>query len=90
LIVTGRKSSGDDGRAYLHRGIAARDFERRFELADYVVVKGANYSDGLLSVDLAREVPEALKPRRVEIGAAGDQADRVSQIRDRQRGGQAA
>ena len=72
LIVAGRQSKeDDDGRTYLHRGIAARSFERKFELADYVVVKSADYDNGVLSIDLAREVPEALKPRRIEIGAAG-------------------
>ncbi len=71
LIVTGRKAKPDEGRAYLHRGIANQDFERRFELADFVVVRAANYAHGVLSIDLAREVPEALKPRRIEIGQAG-------------------
>jgi len=71
LVVTGRKAkSADEERTYLHRGIAGRNFERKFELADYVVVKSAAYDNGLLSIDLAREVPEALKPRRIEIGAA--------------------
>jgi molecular chaperone IbpA len=72
LIVAGRKAKEDDNsaRTYLHRGIAARNFERRFELADYVVVKSASYDNGVLAIDLAREVPEALKPRRIEIGAA--------------------
>ncbi len=69
LVVAGRKASDGDGRTYLHRGIAQRSFERRFELADYVVVKSAEYRDGVLSIELAREVPEALKPRRVEITA---------------------
>jgi len=72
LVVTGHKAkaASEDGRTYLHRGIAGRNFERKFELADYVVVKSAAYESGLLSIDLAREVPEALKPRRIEIGAA--------------------
>jgi molecular chaperone IbpA len=72
LIVAGRKAKEDDDSAhtYLHRGIAARNFERRFELADYVVVKSAGYDNGVLTIELAREVPEALKPRRIEIGAA--------------------
>ncbi|HEX7944565.1 MAG TPA: Hsp20 family protein [Phenylobacterium sp.] len=72
LIVAGRKAKEDDdsARTYLHRGIAARNFERRFELADHVVVKSATYDNGVLAIDLAREVPEALKPRRIEIGAA--------------------
>lgn len=72
LTVTGRKTANDEGsteRTYLHRGLAERDFERRFQLADYVVVKTADLSNGLLSIDLARELPEALKPRRIEIGA---------------------
>ena len=71
LIVVGRKAADEEGRNYLHRGIAGRGFERRFELADYVVVKSADYAHGVLSIDLAREVPEALKPRRIEIGQAG-------------------
>lgn len=70
LTVTGRKTANDDdaGRNFLHRGLAERDFERRFQLADYVVVKSADLVNGLLSIDLERELPEALKPRRVEIG----------------------
>lgn len=70
LTVTGRKTANDDagaGRTYLHRGLAERDFERRFQLADYVVVKGADLADGLLSIELNRELPEALKPRKIEI-----------------------
>lgn len=71
LIVAGRRAKADEegGRTYLHRGIAARNFERKFELADHVVVKSAAYENGVLAIDLAREVPEALKPRRIEIGA---------------------
>ena len=71
LTVTGRKTANDDGgsdRTFLHRGLAERDFERRFQLADYVVVKNADLVNGLLSIDLVRELPEALKPRRIEIG----------------------
>jgi molecular chaperone IbpA len=71
LIIAGRKAKSDDeARVFLHRGIASRGFERRFELADYVVVKGADYDNGALTIELAREVPEALKPRRIEIGAS--------------------
>ena len=70
LIVAGSKGEAEDERTYLHHGLANRSFERRFELADYVVVKGAAYADGLLTIDLAREIPEALRPRRIEIGAA--------------------
>ena len=71
LTVTGRKTANDDvtQKTYLHRGLAERDFERRFQLADYVVVTEANLVNGLLSIALKRELPEALKPRRIEIGA---------------------
>ena len=71
LTVTGRKTANDDAtqKTYLHRGLAERDFERRFQLADYVVVTEANLVNGLLSIALKRELPEALKPRRIEIGA---------------------
>lgn len=71
LTVTGRKTANDDGaqKTYLHRGLAERDFERRFQLADYVVVTDANLVNGLLTIALKRELPEALKPRRIEIGA---------------------
>jgi len=67
LTVTGRKTANDEARRYLHRGLAERDFERKFQLADHVIVKDANLADGLLSIDLVREVPEALKPRQVPI-----------------------
>ena len=71
LTVSGRKTANDDAatqRTYLHRGLAERDFERRFQLADSVIVTDANLSNGLLSIALTRELPEALKPRRIEIG----------------------
>lgn len=71
LVVSARKSDEDEGRSYLHRGIATRAFERRFQLADHVRVTGAAHADGMLHIDLAREVPEALKPRRIAI-ASGD------------------
>ncbi len=66
LIVSAKKAD-EDKRSYLHRGIATRAFERRFHLADHVKVTGATHADGLLHIDLEREVPEALKPRRIEI-----------------------
>jgi molecular chaperone IbpA len=70
LTVTGRKTANDQPqKTYLHRGLAERDFERRFQLADYVVVTDANLVNGLLSISLKRELPEALKPRRIEIGS---------------------
>jgi molecular chaperone IbpA len=67
LTVTGRKAANDDSRKFLHRGLAERNFERRFQLADYVVVTDANLADGLLSISLERQLPEALKPRTVAI-----------------------
>jgi molecular chaperone IbpA len=66
LVVAARKS-GDDARTYLHRGIATRAFERRFTLADHVRVTNAAHEHGMLHIDLVREVPEALKPRRIAI-----------------------
>jgi len=68
LTVTGRKAANDEPRRFLHRGLAERNFERKFQLADYVVVTEAALADGLLSIALKRELPEALKPRRIEIG----------------------
>jgi molecular chaperone IbpA len=70
LTVAGRKAANDEPRRFLHRGLAERNFERRFQLADYVVVTDANLADGLLSIALKRELPEALKPRRIEIGTS--------------------
>jgi len=66
LVVAGRDTEKNE-RDYLHRGIATRDFERRFSLADFVEVKDATFEDGLLQIDLVRELPEAMKPRRIEI-----------------------
>jgi len=67
LIVAGRKTEEAGETTYLHRGIATRAFERRFALADHMKVTGASHADGMLHIDLVREVPEALKPRRIEI-----------------------
>jgi molecular chaperone IbpA len=71
LVIEGRKS-GEDERQYLHRGIAGRTFQRRFELADHVKVTGASLVNGLLTIDLKREIPEAVKPRRIEIGTGSN------------------
>ena len=68
LTVAGEKKAEEKEREFLHRGIAARTFERRFQLADHVEVKGADLKDGLLHVDLVRNVPERLKPRTIAIG----------------------
>ena len=67
LVVSAKKAAEETGRAYLHRGIATRAFERRFTLADHVRVTGASHVDGMLHIDLQREVPEASKPRRIAI-----------------------
>ena len=67
LVVTARKADDAPQGTYLHRGIATRAFERRFQLADHVHVTGATHEDGMLHIDLKREVPEALKPRRIDI-----------------------
>lgn len=68
LFVAARKGTEEPARNYLHRGIATRAFERRFALADHVKVNGAMHEHGMLHIDLVRETPEALKPRRIEIG----------------------
>jgi len=70
LIVSARKADDDGDRSYLHRGIATRAFERRFHLADHVQVTGASHVDGMLNIDLMREVPEALKPRQISIASS--------------------
>lgn len=68
LTVSGKKEEPSEEKSYLHQGIAARNFERRFQLADHVRVENAHLENGLLHVDLRREVPEAMKPRTIEIG----------------------
>jgi molecular chaperone IbpA len=69
LLVTGKSKKDGEDTNYLHRGIARRAFERRFSLADHIKVVGANLRNGMLHVDLAREVPEAAKPRKIQISA---------------------
>lgn len=86
LLVSGRKSETEDdqNRSYLHRGIATRAFERRFHLADHVRVTGASLENGMLHIDLVREVPEALKPRQIAIASSASkkadviEADKVN------------
>jgi molecular chaperone IbpA len=75
LLVTGRKKDEDEqkGNDYVYRGIATRSFERRFALADHIQVKGADLKDGLLSIDLVREIPEAMKPKKISIGTSKGQ-----------------
>ena len=89
LTVAGRKADDrDGGRQFLQHGIATRAFERRFELADFVQVRGADLNDGLLTIELVREVPEAMKPRKIEIGGNVRQLD--GEPRDQQQIGQSA
>jgi molecular chaperone IbpA len=77
LTIDGKKA-GKDEREYLYQGIAARPFRRVFNLADYVQVKQASFKDGLLTIDLAREIPEAMKPRRIAI-SGGNPSPQIDQ-----------
>lgn len=79
LVIAGRIEKGNETeeRTFLHRGIAERAFERQFSLADHVKVVAASLENGLLHVDLAREVPEAMKPRTIEINAANGKSRRI-------------
>jgi molecular chaperone IbpA len=72
LVVSGRKKDESDekGSDYIYRGIATRSFERRFALADHIQVRGADMRDGLLSIELKREIPEAMKPKKIDIGGS--------------------
>lgn len=79
LTISGKKAEETDDRTYLHRGIAARNFERRFQLADHVQVTGAKLENGLLHVDTRREIPEALKPRSISIQAANTDGQKTIQ-----------
>ena len=83
LIVSARREKDESDRTYLHRGIATRAFERRFHLADHVRVTGASHLDGMLHIDLVREVPEALKPRRIEIASQKPQDANLIEEKDR-------
>ena len=71
LVIVGKGDSEEQDNQFLHRGIARRAFERRFQLADHVEVKSADLVDGLLKVDLVREIPEAMKPRKIDIRTGG-------------------
>jgi molecular chaperone IbpA len=79
LIVSGRKKEEDEqkGNDYIYRGIATRSFERRFALADHIQVRGADMKDGLLAIELKREIPEAMKPKKINIGGSQPQHDRI-------------
>jgi molecular chaperone IbpA len=88
LHITGRKQKDDTQRTFLHRGIAARDFEQRFQLANHVKVTSASFDNGMLTIELVREVPEALKPRKIDIGGGDanviDSGDKVQALEQRQ------
>jgi molecular chaperone IbpA len=79
LIVSGRKSDETDQKdgEFIYRGIANRSFERRFALADHIQVRGADLKDGLLAIELVREIPEAMKPRKINIGGTQPQHDQI-------------
>jgi molecular chaperone IbpA len=85
LTVTGKRAENDGQGHYLHRGIASRSFERRFQLADFVEAGNATFEHGLLSIELRRVVPEAMKPRRIEIGSAAPANDRIEGPKDKAR-----
>ncbi|KZY69561.1 hypothetical protein A3742_04005 [Oleiphilus sp. HI0071] len=68
LTIKGKQTSEQEGRKFLHQGIAARNFERTFELADHVKVVDADLKNGLLQINLVKEIPEAMKPRKIDIG----------------------
>ena len=76
LIVSGKKAEDSENRGndYIYRGIATRSFERRFALADHIQVRGADLKDGLLAIDLVREIPEAMKPRKIDIGGSTERS----------------
>lgn len=80
LIISGKRETNGEDRHYLHRGIAGRSFERRFELADHVKVVNATLENGLLHVDLLREIPDEAKPRRIEIQASKDDGKKTSRV----------
>jgi molecular chaperone IbpA len=82
LSVTGKHADDDGQGDYLHRGIAARAFERRFQLADFIEAGDARFENGLLSIALKRVVPEAMKPRKIEIGGAQAANDRLEAPKD--------
>lgn len=79
LTVRGSKAEDNVERNYLHKGIAARAFERKFNLADYVEITGANLKDGLLTISLVKEIPEVMKPKRIDINAPGNILDNQSE-----------
>lgn len=85
LTVTGKRAEDDGNGEYLHRGIAARPFERRFQLADFIEAGNASFENGLLSIALKRVVPEAMKPRRIAIGGGSAANDRIEASKSKDR-----
>lgn len=79
LVVTGKQVEQQGDKQFLYRGIAGRAFERRFELADFIKVAGAKLTNGLLNIELVREVPEEKKPRQIKIGAGVDGGPQIEQ-----------
>jgi molecular chaperone IbpA len=84
LAVIGRKRKDDAQKTFLHRGIAARDFEQRFQLANHVKVTTASFDNGMLTIELVREVPEAFKPRKIAIADSNGNTDNVQALEQRQ------
>ncbi|MGN6621590.1 MAG: Hsp20 family protein [Sphingomonas sp.] len=82
LTISGKRSDDDRHGDFLHRGIASSDFERRFQLADFIEVGQARFDDGLLSIELNRVVPEAMKPRKIDVASAGATHERIETQRD--------
>lgn len=80
LTVKGVRKDADEDRSFLYRGIAGRSFERQFQLAEHVEIAGASLVNGLLNIDLKREIPEAMKPRKIEINGAG--ASKIKVLKD--------
>jgi molecular chaperone IbpA len=78
LVVSGRKhdEAEEAGSSYIYRGIASRSFERRFALADHIEVRGADLKDGILAIDLVREIPEAMQPKKINIGGGAERDER--------------
>jgi molecular chaperone IbpA len=83
LTISANRAADEGPGQYLHRGIAARAFERRFQLADFVEVGAATFEHGLLSIELRRVIPEAMKPRKIAIGGASAANDQIEAPRER-------
>ncbi len=83
LTVTGKPAEENAKSTYLHRGIARRAFERRFQLADYIEVGSASFADGLLTIELNRVIPETMKPRKIEIGSGDAEPRRIGSSKDK-------